>query len=39
MIRLYARALKEKRARGTRPQKRRKNVSMLSAVTLINSSI
>jgi len=34
MVRLYARALKGQRARGTRPQKRGKNVSMLSAVTL-----
>lgn len=34
MVRLYARALKGKRAYGTRPQKRGKNVSMLSAVTL-----
>jgi len=34
MVRLYARALKGKRARGSRPQKRGKNVSMVSAVTL-----
>jgi hypothetical protein len=34
MVRLYARALKGQRARGNRPQKRGKNVSMLSAVTL-----
>jgi hypothetical protein len=33
MVRLYARALKGKRARGTRPQKRGKNVSMISAIT------
>lgn len=35
MVRLYARALKGKRAYGTRPQKRGKNVSMISALTLI----
>jgi hypothetical protein len=34
MIRLYGRALKGKRARGKRPQKRGKNVSMVSAITL-----
>jgi transposase len=34
MVRLYARALKGQRAYGNRPQKRGKNVSMLSAVTL-----
>ena len=33
MVRLYARALKGKRAYGTRPQKRGKNVSMVSAIT------
>jgi transposase len=34
MVRLYARALKGKRAYGTRPQKRGKNVSMVGAITL-----
>jgi transposase len=34
MVKLYARALKGKRAYGTRPQKRGKNVSMVSAITL-----
>jgi transposase len=34
MVRLYARALKGKRARGSRPQKRGKNVSMISAITI-----
>jgi hypothetical protein len=34
MVRLYARALKGKRARGNRPQKRGKNVSMVSAITI-----
>ena len=34
MVRLYARALKGERARGTRPQRRGKNVSIISAVTL-----
>ena len=33
MVRLYARALKGKRAYGTRPQKRCQNVSMVSAIT------
>lgn len=33
MVRLYARALRGKRAYGTRPQKRGKNVSMVSAIT------
>jgi transposase len=32
LIRLYARALKGQRARGTRPQKRGKNVSMIGAI-------
>lgn len=34
MVRLYARALKGRRARGTRPQKREKNVSIIGAITL-----
>ena len=34
LIRLYARAIKGKRARGARPQKRGKNVSMIGAVAL-----
>ncbi|HEY9832169.1 MAG TPA: transposase [Stenomitos sp.] len=34
MVRLYARALKGKRATGTRPHKRGKNVSMVSAITV-----
>jgi hypothetical protein len=34
MVRLYARALKGKRAQGTRPHQRGKNVSMVSAITL-----
>ena len=34
MVRLYARALRGKRAYGTRPQKRGKNISMVSAITL-----
>ena len=34
MVRLYARALKGKRAYGIRPHKRGKNVSMVSAITL-----
>ena len=33
-MRLYARAVKGKRARGTKPQKRGKNVSMIGAVAL-----
>lgn len=34
LVRLYARALKGKRARGAKPQKRGKNVSMIGAVAL-----
>lgn len=34
MVRLYARALKGKRAYGNRPHQRGKNVSMVSAITL-----
>ncbi|EAZ88372.1 transposase [Crocosphaera chwakensis CCY0110] len=34
MIRLYARALKGKRARGFKPQKRGKNISIISALSL-----
>ena len=34
MVRLYARALKEKRARGKKPQKRGKNISIISALSL-----
>ena len=34
MVRLYARAVKGKRARGFRPQKRGKNISMIGAVAL-----
>jgi len=34
LIRLYARALRGQRARGTRPQKRGKNVSMIGAIAL-----
>ena len=34
LVRLYARALKGKRARGVRPRKRGKNVSMIGAVAL-----
>ena len=34
LTRLYARAVKGKRARGTKPQKRGKNVSMIGAVAL-----
>ena len=34
MVRLYARAVKGKRARGVRPQKRGKNVSMIGAIAL-----
>ncbi len=34
MLRLYARALKGKRARGGKPQKRGKNVSIISALSL-----
>lgn len=34
LIRLYARALRGQRARGTRPQKRGKNVSMIAAISL-----
>ena len=34
MLRLYARALKGKRARGKRPQKRGKNISIISALSL-----
>lgn len=34
LIRLYARAVKGKRARGTQPQKRAKNVSMIGAVAV-----
>lgn len=34
MVRLYARALKGKRARGTRPQQRGKNISMIGAITV-----
>ena len=34
LVRLYARALRGQRARGTRPQKRGKNVSMIGALAL-----
>ncbi len=34
LVRLYARALRGQRARGTRPQKRGKNVSMIGARAL-----
>ena len=34
LVRLYARALKGKRARGVRPQKRGKNISMIGAIAL-----
>jgi transposase len=34
MIRLYARALKGKRARGGKPQKRGKNISLISALSV-----
>ena len=34
LVRLYARALKGKRARGAKPQKRGKNISMIGAVAL-----
>ena len=34
LVRLYARALRGNRAKGTRPQKRGKNVSMIAAIAL-----
>jgi hypothetical protein len=34
MLRLYARSLKGKRARGVKPQKRGKNISIISALSL-----
>ncbi len=34
LVRLYARALRGQRARGTRPQKRGQNVSMIGAIAL-----
>ena len=34
LVRLYARGIKGKRARGAKPQKRGKNVSMIGAVAL-----
>ena len=34
MVRLYARALKGKRARGEKPQKRGKNISLIAALSL-----
>ena len=34
MVRIYARALKGERARGERPQKRGRNISLLSALSL-----
>ena len=34
MVRIYARALKGHRARGSKPQKRGKNVSLLTALSL-----
>jgi hypothetical protein len=34
MLRLYARALKGKRARGEKPQKRGQNISIISALSL-----
>lgn len=34
LVRLYARAIKGKRARGAKPQKRGKNISMIGAVAL-----
>lgn len=34
MIRMYARALKGQRARGSKPQKRGKNISLLTALSL-----
>lgn len=34
MVRLYARALKGQRARGKKPQKRGRNVSLLAALSV-----
>lgn len=34
MLRLYARALKGKRARGSKPQKRGKNISLIAALSI-----
>ena len=34
MVRMYARALKGQRARGTKPQKRGRNISLLTALSL-----
>ena len=34
LVRLYARAIKGKRVRGAKPQKRGKNISMIGAVAL-----
>ena len=34
MVRLYARALKGKRARGSKPQKRGKNISVIAALSV-----
>jgi transposase len=34
MVRLYARALKGKRARGVKPQKRGRNISIISALSM-----
>lgn len=34
MLRLYARALKGKRARGSKPQKRGKNISLVAALSI-----
>lgn len=34
LVRLYGRALKGKRARGEKPQKRGKNISLISAISL-----
>jgi len=33
LIRLYARALKGKRARGSKPQKRGRNISLITAIS------
>ncbi len=34
MVRLYARALKGKRARGEKPQKRSRNISLIAALSI-----
>ena len=38
MLRLYARALKWKRARGEKPQKLRQNISIIGTIVIMNKT-